>query len=125
MSAISTIVGHLCSDPEMRQIGANTACSFRVAVNTSSKDKNNNYVSNFYDCTIFGKRSERFYSRAQKGSGVTVCGEVAAVEYTAKDGTLRTGLRMNVDHAEVQSKMRDKEAAPPAAANFSADDLDF
>jgi single-strand DNA-binding protein len=125
MSAISIIVGHLCSDPEMRQIGANTACSFRVAVNTSSKDKAGNYVSNFYDCTIFGKHSERFYSRAQKGSGVTVWGEVAAVEYTAKDGTLKTGLRMNVNNAEVQSKLKGKEATPPAAANFSADDLDF
>ena len=123
MSAFTTIIGNLCSDPEMRQIGANNACSFRVAVHTASKDKNGDYVSNFYDCTIFGKRGERFYSRAQKGSAVTVWGETAAVEYTTKDGTTKTSLRMSADNGEVHTKIKDKNSA--LTPTYSADELDF
>lgn len=125
MSAFTTIIGNLCSEPEMRQIGMQNACCFRVGVHTASKDSTGNYISNYYDCTIFGKRGERFFSRAQKGSAVTVWGEVAAVEYMAKDGTKKTALRMNSDNGEVFTKVKDRNAVEPAQPTYSADDLDF
>lgn len=106
MSAYTTIIGNVCANPEMRMIGQQAACTFRVAAHTNSKDKNGEYITNFYDCTIFGKRGERFCNRAQKGSSVTVWGESSAVEYTDKNGQLRTALRINADNGEVHTKIK-------------------
>lgn len=112
MAAKLTIVGNLTRDPEMKTIGSQNACVFSVAVRTRAKNADGTYKSNFYDCTFFGKMGEYFMNRAQKGSGVTVIGDLAVDTYTTASGEARPSLRVAVDTAECMSKIKEAGASP-------------
>lgn len=126
MAAKITIVGNLTKDPEMKTIGAQNACVFSVAVRTRAKAADGTYKSNFYDCTFFGKMGEYFMNRAQKGSGVTIIGDLAADAYVSSGGEARPSLRLTVDTAECMSKIKDGAAAPARpAASADKDTIPF
>lgn len=107
MAAKLAITGNLTKDPELKPLGGKQACVFTVAVRTRLKNTaDGTYKSNFYDCTWFGTFAEGFYNRIQKGTGVTVWGELAADTYTAGD-TTRMALKVTVDTAEAQSRLKE------------------
>ena len=115
MSANVFFSGNLTRDPEMRQVGAQNVCRFSVAVNTSTKDKEGNYVSNYYECSLWGKRADSFMRRAQKGTVVAVAGDLVAQSYLAKDGTNKTSLAVSVNAVDVLARRKGEEgeAAQP------------
>lgn len=121
MAAKITITGNLTRDPEMKTLGGKPACAFSVAVRTRTKNADGSYKTNFYDCTWFGSFAEGFCSRAQKGTGVTVWGDLTADTYTA-GGETRMALRLNVDSVEAQSRLRENGAANTNAAAEAVDD---
>ena len=122
MAAKMSITGNLTRDPEMKTLGGKPACAFSVAVRTRTKGQDGAYKTNFYDCTWFGSFAENFCSRAQKGTGVTVYGDLTADIYTA-GGEPRLALRLNVDTVEAQSRLREAGAAAPAAAAVADDNI--
>jgi len=111
MAAFTTITGNLTRDPEMKTIGAQQACVFSVAARTRTKNDDGTYKTNFYDCTFFGKMGEFFMARAQKGTAVTVVGELTADAYLS-NGEARPSLRLNVNVAECQGRMKEPGSAP-------------
>lgn len=126
MAAKITIVGNVTRDPETKIIGTQNACVFTVAVRTRAKAADGSYKSNFYDCTFFGKMGEYFMSRAQKGTGVTVIGDLAVDAYTTSGGEVRPALRVTVDTAECMSRIKEAGAAPArAAATSEGDEIPF
>lgn len=111
MAAFMTIVGNLTRDPEMKTLGGQQACVFSVAARTRTKGEDGAYKSNFYDCTFFGKMGEYFMSRAQKGTAVTVMGDLTADAYLSNDEA-RPSLRLHVASAECQGRMKEAGSAP-------------
>lgn len=119
MAAKITITGNLTRDPELKQLGGQSAAAFTVAVRTRAKNNDGSYKSNFYDCTLFGKLGEYFMARAQKGTGVVVIGDLVADAYIGKQGNsneARPTLRVSVDTAECTSRMKEAGTAVAAAA---------
>lgn len=119
MAAKITITGNLTRDPEMKQLGSQSAATFTVAVRSRMKNPDGSYKSNFYDCTFFGKMGEYFIARAQKGTGVVVIGDLTADAYLSNNEA-RPTLRITVDSAECMVRL--KEAGAAQAAQPAADD---
>lgn len=115
MAAKIAITGNLTKDPEMKTYGGKPACVFSVATRTRTKDADGNYKTNYYNCTWFGSFAQGFCSRAQKGTGVTVWGDLTADTYGA-NGDPRVSLSVTVDSVEAQARLRESGAAPAAAA---------
>lgn len=126
MAAKITITGNLTRDPEMKTLGGQSACTFAVAVRTRTKSSDGSYKSNFYDCTFFGKMGEYFMSRAQKGTGVVVIGDLTADAYASNNGNSnepRPVLRVNVDSAECMSRLKEPGAAATQPAPSASDNV--
>lgn len=125
MAAKLAITGNLTRDPEMKTLGGKSACTFTVAVRTRLKNADGSYKSNFYDCVWFGSFAEGFFNRIQKGTGVTVWGELAADTYTVGDNT-RMSLSVTVDTAEAQSRLKESgNARASAPANTDENVIPF
>lgn len=122
MSAKVTITGNITRDPELKVLGGQNAATFCVAARTRTKGADGTYKSNFYDCTFFGKMGEYFMTRAQKGTGVVVIGDLSADVYTPAGGQPRPTLRINVDAAECMSRLKESGSAPAAPAATAAAD---
>ena len=117
MAAFVTIVGNLTRDPVMEVVGGQNACRFSVGARTRTKNKEDGtYKSNFYECTFFGKQGEYFFARAQKGTSVTVMGDLTVDAYLS-NGEARPSLRLHVNSAECQARMKEpgSVAAQPVA----------
>lgn len=126
MAAKITIVGNLTRDPELKTLGGQQAATFSVAVRTRAKNADGSYKSNFYDCTFFGKMGEYFMTRAQKGTGVTVIGDLVVDVYTPTGGETRPSIRVTVDTAECMSRIKDTAAtAAPATPTAANNDIPF
>lgn len=106
MSAKVCFTGNLVRDPEMRKIGESNAATFCVGVRTPLKDADGTYKSNFYDCTLFGKRADYVMAHGQKGSLVFVAGDFALSEYKNKNGEDRTSLRVTVDTVDLLARTK-------------------
>lgn len=129
MAARANILGNLVRDAEVRDLGGQKACVFSVAVRTPIKDREGNYVSNFYECTLWGKRGETFGAAAKKGNRVSVWGSFAMTDYVTKEGEKRSSLRMTADDAELLERSAAAAQAAPAASasrhKAADDDIPF
>lgn len=128
MSAKVIFTGNLVRDPEMRKIGESNAATFCIGVRTPLKAEDGTYKSNFYDCTLFGKRADYVMAHAQKGTLAFVSGDLALSEYKNKDGEDRHSLRTTVDTIDLLARTKGwgddapagsapVQAAPAQAAN--------
>ena len=109
-NAIVTIDGNLTRDPELRQVGASNVCNYTVAVNTDTKKEDGSYEANFYDCSTWGNSGEYIFNKIQKGTEVTVTGELQAVDKADAAGTPRTRLRIKTYNVKVRRGARDAQA---------------
>lgn len=121
MAAKITITGNITREPEMKTLGNQPACTFTVGVRTRTKSSDGSYKSNFYDCTFFGKMGEYFMSRAQKGTGVVVIGDLTADTYMS-NGEPRPSLRVTVDTAECMSRLKEAGSAPTQRTEQASED---
>ena len=102
------IVGNLTKDPELKSWNGTSVVSFPVAVNTSKKD-GDKYVSDFYNVSVWGKTGEFILPRLQKGTMVSVWGDLTLQTYTDKNtGAQRQSLSLRA--TEVLPLARQKSA---------------
>lgn len=145
-----TIAGNLGGDPEMRyQPNGDAMTSFNVAVSHSKKNnQTNEWVenTNWYRCTIWGKRAERVAEQLRKGNKVSVAGNLEVRDYTDRNGVQRYSLDLRVNEYQLQEKRERTEGygseydsqesrpeprdvgsdvRPVAAGNADIDDLPF
>lgn len=111
-SAKIHIIGNLVRDPEMRQVGGQNVCHFSVGVRAREKDAEGNPISNFYECSLWGRAADFFMQRAQKGTLAEVSGQLTQRAYLGKDGTQRASLSVNADSAECLARYKGEGAAP-------------
>ena len=91
------VTGNLTRDPELRSTGGGTSvCSLRIAVNSSRKDQNGNWVEkpNYFDVTVWGAQGENCANYLSKGRPVAIDGRLDWREWEAKDGS---GKRQSVE----------------------------
>jgi len=92
------ISGHLGGDAETRDAGSDTVTSFSVA---ESKKLKSGEVTQWWRCSMWGKRGVVLCEYLRKGIAVTVVGPVTARLYE-KDGTTRLSLDLNVKDVALQ-----------------------
>ena len=95
------ITGRLTRDPELKTANSGTElCSFTVAVDRSRKNKAGEKVTDFFDCTAFGKGGVFVNTYFHKGDGINIEGRMESRKYVDKDGNNRTAWGVTVEQVE-------------------------
>lgn len=102
MTAVTTIIGNITSDPELRYSQNGIAiASFTVASTDKVFDKaKNEWVDGkklFMRCTAWREFAEHIAGSLTKGMRVIAVGKIATDEYEDKDGNKRSSINMTVD----------------------------
>ncbi|MGE4213168.1 MAG: single-stranded DNA-binding protein [Anaerotignaceae bacterium] len=106
------IHGRLARDTEINFYnGDKSVCKFSVAVNRAFKDKDGNYVADFFNCVSFGKQGEMIDKFFHKGDGISVQGEMQNNKYVDKDGNNRDGWQIKVNSFDWDYKGKGKGEA--------------
>ncbi len=118
-----TLIGHLGRDAELKSTPDGSAvANFSIATTRKRRDSE---VTTWWRCALFGKRAETFAQYLHKGDPVLIQGEPYQRSYTAKDGSERTSLEVDVkDWAFVGSKGATYQQDAPQAVAKPADDFD-
>lgn len=108
---LAILTGNLGRDPELRAHGGDNILNFAIGVATGTREKPETM---WVDCALWGKRATTLQPYLFKGSRVTVSGPLKLEEYTAKDGTPKTRLRLSVDQIDLPPKAGDQSSTAPA-----------
>lgn len=131
------LIGRLCADPELRTTtNGHTVCNLRLAVRTSVKDENGQWITDFYNATTWNGLADNCAKFLKKGNLVYITGEPRKREYTGNDGTKHVEPQINVESLEFgpsgsggSAQSRDSAAPAQSASSVSAadvaDDLPF
>ena len=107
-----TVCGNIAKTAELRTIPqGDQVAQFSVADNQIGKDKQ----AIFWNCSLFGKRAASLVDYLQKGTAVTVVGQVTQREYVNKDGQTVKAMEIRVSDIALQGGKRDeasRQAAP-------------
>lgn len=118
-----TIAGNVGRDSELKQIqtnsGAQSVLSFAVAVKSMKKDSQGNYITQWFDCSLWGQRADTLVNYIKKGSSVTVCGSVELEQYTAKDGSAGAKMKVNAQNVTLQGSPSTQPQQQPQAQPVS------
>lgn len=108
MNKISA-TGRIVADAEVRFTpGGDAIANFRLASDVGFGDKKS---TNWFACTIFGKRGEALAPHLTKGLPVTVFGTLALREWE-KDGTKHLSPDIRVDEIELQGSKQSADSSP-------------
>lgn len=111
--SIVHISGRIGRDAEVRTVGDAAVANFSVAENIGFGDAKK---TQWWSCALWGTRAAKLAPYLQKGSAVTVCGEVSVREYDGKDGTRKWELTCRVLDVALQGSRGDGEQQEKPAA---------
>ena len=125
-----TADGRIVADAEVRYTqGGDPICGFRMASDVGFGDKK---TTNWFSCTIWGKRGESVAPYLVKGTPVTVYGTLTLREWTNKEGIKQLSPDIRIDeitmHGNRDSGAQNANRAPqqsqprPQAAQTATDD---
>ncbi len=110
MNKISA-TGRLGADCEIRYTASgDPIANFKLASDVGFGDKK---TTNWFACTIFGKRGESIAPHLTKGLQVTVFGTLQLREWTTKKGAKQLSPDIHVDEIELQGGKKDTQEAAP------------
>lgn len=117
---IITITGNVGKDPEQRTTqGGDSVTSFSVGVRQGWGDRAS---TNWYRCSVWGKRGDTIRQHLRKGTKATVIGELTIGEYNGKP---QYDVRVNdVDWAPAGERQEPRQQADSRGYAPAADDLD-
>ena len=107
----ATITGNISSDPRIGEYNGRQMANANVAVHTPFKDANGNYITNFYDITVWGPQRD-ILARMKKGNKIAATGSVCVKTYNKKDGTLGLNISMNATSIESLTPKSENGYAP-------------
>jgi len=107
--SITTVVGNLTADPELRNTqGGKSVVNARIASTPRVFDRESNSFKDgeatFYNITLWEKDAENFAASASKGARVIAVGRIKTDEYTDKDNVTHRGFKLEVDEIGFSSK---------------------
>ncbi|OBI23231.1 hypothetical protein A5714_05295 [Mycobacterium sp. E2462] len=92
-----TVVGHIVTNPERRQVGSQEVIKFRVASNSRRRTADGGWEpgnSLFINVNCWGKLVTGVGAALGKGAPVIVVGHVYTNEYEDRDGNRRSSLEL-------------------------------
>ena len=105
------LIGRLTKDIEIRKTQSNlSVATFTVAVNSTRKDNEGNYIADFIPCTAWRQTAEFMAKYLHKGSLISVEGSLQTSTYPL-DG--RNVFKMEVTANNVQSLESKKKEEQP------------
>ena len=95
----TTIIGNLTADPRIGEYNGRQMASANVAVHTPFKDASGNYITNFYEVSVWGPQRDML-ARMKKGNKLAATGKVCVKPFAKKDGTTGINISMTADSIE-------------------------
>lgn len=106
------LVGHVGKDPDIRYLASgDSVASFSLATTYRSK---NGDVTEWHNCSAFGKTAEVIGKYVKKGSQLYVEGRLQTRKYQAKDGTDRYTTEIIVSQMQMLGGKGEGQQANPA-----------
>lgn len=123
------IIGNLTKDPQIRtaQTG-NTVATLDVAVSSARKDKDGNYLTDFFTAICYGKTAEFAQKYLVLGTKVGINGSIHFRDYETKDGRKGKAVEIDVLKLEKLSNPAQQPQAqdlPHIEESVDDDDLPF
>lgn len=104
------LIGRLTKKPELRSTeSGKTLCNFSLAVDKGIKDEEGNKLTNFFECTCFNKTAENLVKYQDKGSLISITGELDTYKYTDNEGKNHLKTNIRVQTIEYLSKPQTNE----------------
>ena len=94
------LAGNLTRDPQLSYLPSNTPVTeFGLAINRKWKSQNGEMRDEtcFVDCSCYGKQAETLNQYMSKGRGLLVEGRLQFQQWTDKEGTKRSKLKVIVE----------------------------
>lgn len=101
-----SIIGRLCTDPQMGEAAGKTVCRCRVAADVGFGDKKEGQFINF---TLWDKLAEAVGPKLQKGDRVAVDGDLVLDKYEGKNGS---GATLQVKYVDSFILLEDTRERP-------------
>ena len=80
-----SVIGRLVADPEQREYNGRNVTNFVLASDSSARNSDGNFITNFYRVSAWGNASDTIYKYSKKGDLLGVCGSFSTREYSSKD----------------------------------------
>ncbi|APQ78797.1 single-stranded DNA-binding protein [Clostridium botulinum] len=97
---ITTQIGRIATDFEVKQVSDTSVANFKLAVNTTRKNKEGNgYETAFLNIVAFGKTAENTHKYMGKGDTISVMGELRSRMYE-KNGMKITVIEIAAKNIE-------------------------
>lgn len=93
----TALIGRICRDIEIKDIGGVQCVNNTLAVERAFKDKQGNKVTDFIPITLWRSKAELAGKYLHKGSKIAVTGEIQVRQYETAKGEKRTGFSINVE----------------------------
>jgi len=95
------LTGRLTKEPELKTTKSGSeVCNYSIAVDRRRKDKNDEKVTDFFDCVSWGKGGAFVSTYFHKGDGITIRGRMESNKYEDKNGQKRVAWAVTVDDVE-------------------------
>lgn len=91
-----SVIGRLVADPEQREYNGRNVTNFVLASDSSARNSDGNFITNFYRVSAWGNASDTIYKYSKKGDLLGVCGSFSTREYSSKDGSKHISLDINL-----------------------------
>ena len=115
---IITLTGNLGKENELKELqSGTTVLNNTIGVRSNSK-VNGEYVTSWFNISIFGKGAEIFNQYTQKGSKVFLSGEVRVRNYQKGDGSTGVSVDINVNNFEFLDRANNNQNNQGASDNY-------
>lgn len=125
-------IGNVGRDPQIRTTGnGGKIASFSIAVSKRYRDNNGEQkeITNWVNCTAFGKLSDVVANLVTSGSQVYVEGEYNVSNYTDSSGNKKSSTGINIVSLQVlsgfKSRNEDGNEGFSTGDNFEDEDVPF
>ena len=114
---VYTFTGNLARDAKINSTEkGDSVGSFRVGVKSGYGDK---AVTNWINCSLWGKRADSLAPYLMKGQGVAISGELSLRKYKSKDGTEGASMEVRVADVTLIGNKEDRAPMTPQMASKS------
>jgi single-strand DNA-binding protein len=118
-----TIMGRLTRDPELREAGGVSVCSFSIACDRDYANGDGEHETDFIDVVCWRKTAEFVSNYFSKGQMVVISGRLQIRQWTDKENNNRRSVEINAEKVYFGEKKKKDQVAsndlPPA------DDFNF
>ena len=117
----------MTADPVLSQVGEAQCANFTIASDSSTKDANGEYITNFYRAAAWRRQAELCAQYLHKGDLVVAVGDLCIRPYHDKSGTERVAIQLNISNIDFSANRKNNAPAqekPQAAPQVTPPDDD-